>query len=374
MRRVHLTPTATALVDERIDSKVTPTVIDNRINAIVTPATAAESAARAAADTSVAAVAAAALSSAVSTIDATIDDLPSNVTIAVEDFGVTAGADATTALISVRTEARANPARVIRFAPSASNYQTRNPRLFSKQKDVRISAYGAKLKNVAVYGTDVVNGYGNGGDSSTLFVNGDLFFSYADSPPNQNTPNAPTLNPAYLIVTQAAGLAQFTCATAAEAANFVVGETVFVCGFIQQAGGYPPNLRFKEWRKVLAKNASTGVVTLDRPLLYKYDSRWYDQTMVIAYGNLVVRRRRESMRLRANQTWCETFIRGRGHEGSTTCDEGSPRRRAAYGRLETHGAQYVDLKVPNFGVVTPSHERDGQAPTATSGTWRSTSS
>jgi hypothetical protein len=274
-------------------------------------------------------------------------------------FGVVSGADSTTQAIALRAAARTAGFMRVELEPGA--YTWRNNRIVSKLANVHILAYGSTFKNIGEYPTDFINsasldGGGhtvvNGGDSSSLVVNGDFFYANADAPPKSGTANAPVINPSYPIVTQAAGGTTIEFSNHADAANFTAGEPIFVYGLALQEGGYPPNLQYKDYRKVRSVNTSTGVVTLDKPLLNPTDSRWYDQTMVIAYGNLVFGPSRV-LRLSANQTWCETFIL----EGATGVDhvlEGQPASTGGYGRLETHGAQYVHLIKCRFGIVTPS--------------------
>lgn len=78
------------------------------------------------------------------------------------------------------------------------------------------------------------------------------------------------------ISTVAAGATSVTCVTHAQTSRLVVGRWHCVIGQAIQMAGEPPNLMFLDWVIVTAVNASTGVVTLDRPLKYAYDSTWWE--------------------------------------------------------------------------------------------------
>src|SRR5438309_1702203 len=64
--------------------------------------------------------------------------------------------------------------------------------------------------------------------------------------------------------------------TTAYAGNFTPGMRVLIHGYDQQFAGYPPNLRYFEYKTVLTADAGTGIVTFTEPLAYGYDSRWWD--------------------------------------------------------------------------------------------------
>src|SRR5947208_1663872 len=53
---------------------------------------------------------------------------------------------------------------------------------------------------------------------------------------------------------------------------------VVIYGYDQQGSGYPPNMRYFEYKTVLTANAGTGVVTFTDQLQNFYDSRWWDTT------------------------------------------------------------------------------------------------
>lgn len=67
-----------------------------------------------------------------------------------------------------------------------------------------------------------------------------------------------------------------TTSVVADAGNFAVGDPVLIYGYGQQNASYPPNPRYFEWNEVVSADAGTGVITLKRPLAYRYDSAWHD--------------------------------------------------------------------------------------------------
>lgn len=63
--------------------------------------------------------------------------------------------------------------------------------------------------------------------------------------------------------------------TAADASIFAVGNWVKVTGLTLQKGGFPPNFQFFESHKITAiTGTATKVITLDGPLINRYDSTW----------------------------------------------------------------------------------------------------
>jgi len=79
-----------------------------------------------------------------------------------------------------------------------------------------------------------------------------------------------------LINTVTAGSNTVTCSTPAQVSRLIPGRWHGVIGSCIQLGGYPPNVMFMDYVKVVSVNATTGLVTLDRPLKYSYDSTWWE--------------------------------------------------------------------------------------------------
>jgi hypothetical protein len=146
------------------------------------------------------------------------------------------------------------------FPPGTYTY-TNNRWLWGIRNAI-IDAYGATFQNIS---SDA--NYGNG---IPLMVN-DPFDDSGDVP----WPHT-TYVDGYLINTADAGASSVTTTTAANAENFTVGMPVLVYGYDQQGSGYPPNMRYFEYKTVLSANASTGVVTFTDQLQNFYDSRWWD--------------------------------------------------------------------------------------------------
>lgn len=67
-----------------------------------------------------------------------------------------------------------------------------------------------------------------------------------------------------------------TCSTAAEAANFSVGEIVLLHGYVQQFNGWPPNLRYVQWNTVTSVDGETGEIGLLHPTRHEFRDDWYD--------------------------------------------------------------------------------------------------
>jgi hypothetical protein len=76
-----------------------------------------------------------------------------------------------------------------------------------------------------------------------------------------------------------------------EADRFEAGSPVLVHSFDQQGGGYPPNLRFFEWRQVAAVDRGAGELRLDRPLRFAHDAALPDVTLEGGLGPVIGRAR-----------------------------------------------------------------------------------
>jgi hypothetical protein len=154
------------------------------------------------------------------------------------------------------------------FASGAYTY-TNNRWLWGIQ-NVIIDAYGASFQC-----TSPDPNYSNGIPLST----GEYFNNSGDSPAPSST-----YITGYLINTADSGASSVTTITAADAGNFTVDMPVVIYGYDQQGEGFPPNMRYFEYRTVLSMNASSGVVTLTEPLQNFYDSRWWDTANYASSG------------------------------------------------------------------------------------------
>ncbi len=163
---------------------------------------------------------------------------------------------------ALKTKMQSSPTTTwkVFFAPGAYTYT--NDRWLWGVRKVIIDAYDCTLQNTS---TDAGNFY--------PFDVGDFFTDVGDVPFPASA--AVHVN-GYLFNTAAAGAIAITTATHADAGNFTPGMRVLVHGYDQQGSGYPPNMRYFEYKTVLTADAGTGVVTFTDHLAYGYDSRWWD--------------------------------------------------------------------------------------------------
>lgn len=76
----------------------------------------------------------------------------------------------------------------------------------------------------------------------------------------------------YLINTTTIGANTIQCVTSAEAANLAVGEMIMIASFDIQFASQPSSYRQFEYAKVTNVNAGTGVVTLDRRIVFRHQA------------------------------------------------------------------------------------------------------
>jgi hypothetical protein len=82
----------------------------------------------------------------------------------------------------------------------------------------------------------------------------------------------------HLIQTTSAGATSVTLLNPSFSSEYYVGRWVLIMSVVQDStGSYPPNMRYYDFAKVTAINGSTGVITLDTPLVYTHlSNRPYD--------------------------------------------------------------------------------------------------
>lgn len=179
-------------------------------------------------------------------------------------------ADCTEGLLSLRAALRRSNGLQIVYFP-AGHYKYTNNRWLQGVRNVHVIGYGAKLECIHnwIYGTDSV----------VLNLNLDYFNDYLDGPyPDAGAGFVNGDPPIYLIESVDAESEVITLRIPAEASQFVVGDDIVIFGFAIQGGvtaGYPPNARFHELAKVVAVDASRGVLRLELPLTNAYRSDWY---------------------------------------------------------------------------------------------------
>src|ERR1700683_807666 len=206
------------------------------------------------------------------TSNSILQGIYSNSTILLADrYGILPGNSASTndiGFAALHKAMIASPSTVwhVIFSPGAYTY-TNNRWLWGIQ-NVIIDAYHATFQNTS---SDA-----NYGNSIPLMVN-DPFDDSGDVP----WPHTSYVD-GYLINTAAARASSVTTTIAANAGNFTAGMPVLVYGYDQQGAGYPPNMRYFEYKSVLSADAKTGVVTFTDQLQNFYDSRWWDTGN---YGN-----------------------------------------------------------------------------------------
>ncbi len=190
--------------------------------------------------------------------------------ISAADFGAVGdgATDNSAALIAMRNRMWTQPSahHVIYFPPG--EYRYINNRWLLNVRSYEVIGYGCTFRCIRSdaggthwFNTNCLN------VSDPWSDNGDVDYTLASGSTAYN---------GYLFNTAAAGDTSITCVTVAEAGNFTAGDRVLIHGWAQQSDNYPPNPRYHEWHVVAAADDQTGVITLDGPLRWMYDSRWRD--------------------------------------------------------------------------------------------------
>jgi len=116
-----------------------------------------------------------------------------------------------------------------------------------------------------------INTSGNTNEDFTSITNFDIFYDNSTIGLQNGV-----FNPGYTIATVPKFSTSVTLLTTANASNFTVGGYAFIYGYNQGSSGYPSACRYFEYIRVTAVNTSTGVLTLEKPLLNKYRQDWLD--------------------------------------------------------------------------------------------------
>jgi hypothetical protein len=170
--------------------------------------------------------------------------------------------DNTTAFAAMDTYMVAHPGTTVEFNPGTGACQYHSSRWLPNVASGIIHGNGASFQNSIPYSASV---YG----TSMEFASQCDWFSCV--------PGASFTYPTYCpIQTAAAGATTITTITPSCAANIPVGSCLYLGGYNQtQGAGYPPDLRYNEWHcQIVSSNSSTGVITLQEPLLNSYDTNW----------------------------------------------------------------------------------------------------
>jgi hypothetical protein len=182
------------------------------------------------------------------------------------EWGVSADlTDNATQLIAMRNYMAANPtvAWTVKFEPGVYKYS--NNRWTIGVVNLTIEAYDVSFQNTFTPTFGV--------DAKPLKT---IDYMYVADQDIIGTPAASTVNSGYLINTAAVGDETITLLTPADSSNFNTSDYILIWGFDQQFSGGPPNARYFEYRKAIAINAATGVITLDTKLKNAYDADWWD--------------------------------------------------------------------------------------------------
>ena len=175
-----------------------------------------------------------------------------------EQFGASGdgSSDDTAAFLAFRTWAITISGVVeLRLYPGKT-YMVGNPFWPTDIEKLRVYGCGAVIKNNATIDR----------------LKYELVPAYGLSKKNADwTPGSPV--DSYHIQTSAPGEGFVTTVVAADAINFVDGETVLIGALARQYGGFPPSYLYFEYTKVVGNgNGTTGVVTLEHRLRHEYRS------------------------------------------------------------------------------------------------------
>jgi hypothetical protein len=192
------------------------------------------------------------------TVNSKLTDLVSSKDFGLIGDGVT---DNTTAFANLTAYLVAHDGSILSFAPGTYVYTS--PRWLEGIKNITVFGNGAKFKNTTA---------GVGATSTALFLDGGIVgnFSFVAAPE-------------YPIATQAPNQFQVVTVTPSNASNFQVGDWVLYGGYSQidaATGGLPQSLRYFEYNKVTAVNASTGTISLRVPTRNPYNANWNNQVNV----------------------------------------------------------------------------------------------
>ncbi|GAB3550503.1 hypothetical protein [Spirosoma fluminis] len=179
--------------------------------------------------------------------------------------------DNATGLMLLRsTLAGANKPHYDAYMPGPGTILTSNNRWAYAIKDADFFLNGSTIKTIYSGTDDALARPLNMGE---LFQNNVL--SYIGTK---------TYNPSHLFGTVTAGSRSLTLTTTSEISNYSAGKRVFLWHYDQVGNGAPPGVRFYEWHVVESVNAGTGVITLQKPLRYSYNTAVWDVPGILGAG------------------------------------------------------------------------------------------
>lgn len=188
------------------------------------------------------------------------------------DLGVLAdgATDNAAMLLALRNELRASPERHYRFVCPPGEIRYSDPRWLMGLQNFTVVGYGTRLVSSHVGGADVFKSPLLGGD---IFETNPFAFN-----------GGWTYEGGKMFHSAPAGAYSIGFVTIADALLFEDGKRVFLGGFDQQGGGYPPNWRYFEWKTIAAVDISAGTITFNEPLLHSYDEDWHDVPNILGTG------------------------------------------------------------------------------------------
>lgn len=191
------------------------------------------------------------------------------------DFGAIGDGetDNSAALIAMREWMRARPEALHRVVFPAGQFDYTNNRwLFGVQR-VHLIGQGTRLRNTSESSWDA---NARPFDLKTPFhTSGDVPRSPSD-----------TFATGQLIHTVAAGASEVQLVDPADMSVFEAGGRVLIHGYNQQAGGFPPNMRYFDWRVIDQVDAANRILSLTTPLDWPYDERWHDWTIDLSASTI----------------------------------------------------------------------------------------
>jgi hypothetical protein len=183
--------------------------------------------------------------------------------LSAEDFGVStsnSAAQNTTALLNLRNYMRDNPLRHFEIRLPRGLIQHQDAKWLHNVRSVTVKGGPTRLQNTLVSSSTT--------EKIPLWLN-EFLLDSAGTPAGYGT----QVN-GYLIDTVAKGASAVTLTTAAEDTNFAANTWALVYGYNQTSNGYPPSMRYFEYRRI--KSVSSGVITFYAPLVNEYRSDWVD--------------------------------------------------------------------------------------------------
>ncbi len=147
------------------------------------------------------------------------------------------------------------------FPASNGSYDYSRNTWIKNVRLLRIEGYGAKLRNTNATSPWAIDRYPLA-----------LLDWFEDNNKNQSD-DFRDYKPTYAFDDVAAGSTSITMSNPGDAANFNVGEHIFISGLLRQSGGYPPNLENFEWHEII--DITGDVITFRNAIQYTYDNRWF---------------------------------------------------------------------------------------------------